>query len=121
MDFSEAVGLPAHRAAPALLGWVLTHTTEQGTVAGRIVETEAYAADEPASHSYLQRQSRRNAAMFLAGGHAYVYRSYGIHWCINVVTGIAGSGEGVLIRAIEPIKGIPLMQQWRGTAILTNL
>lgn len=96
---------PAEEVAPKLLGSVLTCKTPEGTVSIAITETEAYSgAADPASHAYGGR-TPRNAVMFGPAGHLYVYRSHGLHWCANVVTGTDGIASGVLIRAGRVIEG----------------
>lgn len=99
----------AEIVARDLLGRILVRYEGSGErFSGRIVETEAYLPDDPASHSF-RGPTRRNSSMFLEGGHSYVYRIYGIHRCFNAVTGAEGVGAAVLIRALEPLEGIPTM------------
>jgi len=99
--------------APDLLNKVLRVEGGDGVTSGRIVETEAYLPDDPASHAF-NGPTERNQVMFGPAGHLYVYLSYGIHRCANVVTGPEGSGQAVLIRAVTPIDGVELMRERRG-------
>lgn len=105
VDFSA----DAPQVARALIGVLLL----VDGVGGRIVETEAYDREDPASHSHVGPRPR-NASMFGPPAHVYVYRSYGIHWCMNFVCREAGHGAGVLIRAIEPLFGLDLLRERRG-------
>lgn len=107
--------------AKQLLGCYLVHLEGEQTTLGRIVETEAYLGmHDPSSHAFIGK-TPRNRVLFGPLGHAYIYFIYGLHYCVNVVTGQEGTGEAVLIRALEPLQGISLMQQRRRTENLNLL
>lgn len=104
----------APEVAPDLIGKVLVHRTVEGEAAGRIVEAEAYQGPEDrAAHSHRGRRTARTEAMFLQGGHAYVFLLYGMHWAFNVVCARADEPQAVLIRALEPLRGEALMASRR--------
>jgi DNA-3-methyladenine glycosylase len=116
----QLLSRPAVEAAPRLLGCYLTRQTPLGIIKVKIVETEAYHQTDPASHSF-RGVTPRTAPMFQAGGRLYVYFTYGMHYCLNVVTGPEGVGEAVLLRAAEPLEGIDIMKVNRGTDNVRNL
>jgi len=109
LSLSELLAGSVHDVAPALIGWSFL----VDGVGGTIVEVEAYREDDPASHSYGGPRGR-NVVMFGPPGHLYVYRSYGVHWCANIVCEPEGSGAAVLLRALEPTKGLDTMRKRRG-------
>ena len=104
---------PAITVARQLLGKTLVRRAGRQVLAGRIIEVEAYlGSNDPASHAYRGR-TQRNDVMFWEGGHLYVYFTYGMHFCANVVTGSEGIGNAVLLRALEPLDGVRIMAENR--------
>lgn len=114
--------LPVDTAALArfLIGKIVVRETPEGVISGRIVETEAYVVGDAASRTF-RGMTPRTRPMFLERGHAYVYLNYGTSWMLNVSGEAEGIGAGVLIRALEPLEGIALMQAHRGTETLRDL
>lgn len=100
---------PSDEVAPRLLGCQLIRQVGDQRIVVRIVECEAYDQTDPASHSY-RGPSKRNGVMFGPRGHLYVYFTYGMHYCANIVTGPKDHGSGVLIRAVEPVEGLELIR-----------
>ncbi|HTC29234.1 MAG TPA: DNA-3-methyladenine glycosylase [Candidatus Acidoferrum sp.] len=103
-----------------LVGKMLVHDLRGQRASGRIVETEAYPVGDAAGHAF-RGKTQRNAPLYLARGHAYVYFIYGMYYCLNVSSERAGVGAGVLIRALEPLEGIDLMKKRRGTSSVRDL
>jgi DNA-3-methyladenine glycosylase len=122
ISWREAASLPRTaysratlRVARALLGKILVHRSRAGLTAGRIVEVEAYRGPtDRAAHTAGGRRTPRNEVMWGPAGHLYVYFTYGMHYCCNVVTRGPSSPEAVLLRAVEPLAGLPLMRRRRG-------
>jgi DNA-3-methyladenine glycosylase len=114
--------LPMDTAALAryLIGKLLVRELPEGVISGRIVETEAYVVGDAAGHAY-RGMTPRNRSLFLERGHAFVYLAYGSSWMLNVSSEMPGVGAGVLIRALEPLEGIPLMRLNRGIERLRDL
>ena len=114
--------LPCETLALArfLIGKIVVHELPEGRISGRIVETEGYPPGDPAGH-HFRGPTKRNQSLFLRPGHVYVYFNYGMHFMLNVSSEPAGVGGGVLIRAIEPLEGIELMQHQRQTIRLLEL
>lgn len=113
---------PTQKVAKDLLGKTLVRIFEGQRLSGIITEVEAYLGlDDKACHSYLGRRTARTEVMFAAGGRSYIYFIYGMYNCFNVVTEKEGRPEAVLIRALEPVEGIPTMQHLRGKESLKDL
>jgi len=118
----KRIELPYDTATLArfLIGKTLVRDAAEGRTSGRIVETEAYVPGDASGHAYVG-ETQRNRSLFLRRGHAYVYFIYGVHFCVNISAERPGIGAGALIRALEPVHGIDIMQARRGTQRLTDL
>lgn len=117
IDARALLSRPAPQVAADLLGWIVHRTTDEGTVAVALTEVEAYAgADDAASHAY-RGPTRRTQVMFGPAGHLYVYFTYGMHWCCNVVTGAEGQASAVLLRAGRVVSGLDVARARRGPAV----
>src|SRR3954447_7073646 len=114
--------LPPETVALArwLIGRILVHDSAEGRTSGRIVETEAYVVGDASGHAF-RGETRRNKSLFLERGHAYVYFIYGCWFALNVSSEVAGTGAGVLLRALEPVEGLEIMKQRRGSERLVDL
>jgi DNA-3-methyladenine glycosylase len=108
------------KLARYLIGKVLIHDVAAGRLSGRIVETEAYPIDDPACHAF-RGKTPHNGSLFLGRGHAHVYLTYGSSYMLNVISEVRGVGAGVLLRGLEPLEGIDLMQCSRGVTRLIDL
>ena len=116
-DVRESLRRPAPQVAPDLLGWTLTHVSDAGTVTIQLTEVEAYSGDQdPASHAF-RGCTQRNAIMFGDAGRLYVYFSYGVHWCANIVCGPDGRASAALLRAGRVVEGIDLARSRRGSPV----
>ena len=112
-SFPDFLTQPVDDVAKQLLGCIFVREIDGEIVRVRIVETESYDQDDEASHTF-RGQTMRNAAMFGEAGHMYVYFTYGMHYCCNVVSCVPGYGSGVLIRAVEPLDGVDVLEKRRG-------
>ena len=107
----EVFNQPTVTVAKQLLGAELLYKNPKGWVGGIITETEAYTQNDPACHAFNGKKTKRNAPMFLNGGHIYIYFIYGMYHCLNIVSEPKGVGAAVLIRELEPTKGIEIIKQ----------